>query len=82
MQVNIKPEQEWLVREALASGRYDTPEDFIEDLLVESRAAPPLDDQALIALAEVAIRRGGYHERRPDWKERIKAEASRLPEAG
>ncbi len=84
MQIEIRPDQEWIVRAALADGRYATAEDFVAELLetVDTGSEHGYTDEELIAMAEKARARGGYRELGPNWKEEIKAEATRLPRAG
>ena len=76
MQVNIKPEQEWIVREALATGAFGSAEEVVAEALaggLPPRPETPEDHARYQRLAQEAIDRGGYREREPDWKERILA---------
>ena len=81
MQIEIRPDQEWIVTKGVASGRFKSAEEFISDVLAAAggAVAEPSDEQ-LQALAQEARDLGGYRERGPDWKAEILAMA-REPEA-
>lgn len=76
MKVEIKAETAPVIEAAVRSGQYSSAGAFVDDAIREKVAIDQAADAHYVKLAQEALAAGGFEERGPDWREKIKALAS------